>query len=93
MIKSPMIFCLIWLLSYEGSISNPFQVWRITGSGITVILVLLQRQNLVSGDRGCTIRTIVLFQLSSMNGLPMTSNPFELAIASSLWSSAMKWRD
>jgi len=24
--QSPMIFCLIWLLSYEGSISNLFPV-------------------------------------------------------------------
>jgi len=84
-----MIFCLIWLLSYERSISNPFQVWRNTGAGIAVILVLLQRQNRVSGDRGCTIRTIVLFQLSSTNKLPMTSNLFELAVALSFWSSAM----
>jgi len=78
-----MILCLIWLLSYEGSISNPFQVWRNTGEGIVVILVLLQRQNRVSGDRGCTVRTIVLCQLSSTNKLPMTSNPLELAVASS----------
>jgi len=35
-----------------------------------------------SGDRGCTIRTIVLFQLSSTNKLPMTSNTFELVIVS-----------
>jgi len=45
--KSPMIFCLIWLLSYEGSISNSFQVWRDTGAGIAVFLVLLQGQNTV----------------------------------------------
>jgi len=29
-------------LSNEGSISNPFQVWRNTGAGITVFLVLFQ---------------------------------------------------
>jgi len=80
-----MIFCLIWLLSSE--------IWRNTGAGIVVILVLLQRQNRVSGDRGCTIRTIALLQLSSKNKLPMTSNPFELVVASSFWSSAMMWRD
>jgi len=28
LIKSPIICCLIWLLSYEGTISNPFQVNR-----------------------------------------------------------------
>jgi len=88
-----MIFFLIWLLSYDGSISNPFQVWRNTGAGIAIILVLLQRQNIVSGDRGCTIRTIVLFQLSSTNKLPMTSNPLELVVVSFFWSSAMIWRD
>jgi len=26
LIKSPMICCLIWLLSYEETISNPFHV-------------------------------------------------------------------
>ena len=39
---SPMIFCLIWLLSYEGSISNSFLVWRNISAGRAVILVLLQ---------------------------------------------------
>jgi len=39
---SPMIFCLIWLLSYEGSISNPFPVWRNISAGRAVILVFLQ---------------------------------------------------
>jgi len=38
--QSPMIFCLIWLLSYEGSISNPFQVCRNIVAGVAVILVL-----------------------------------------------------
>ena len=36
-----MIFCLIWLLSYEGSISNPFLVWGNISAGRAVILVLL----------------------------------------------------
>jgi len=27
-------------LSYEGAISNPFQVWRNTSAGTTVVLVL-----------------------------------------------------
>jgi len=27
-------------LSYEGAISNPFQVWRNTIAGTTVVLVL-----------------------------------------------------
>jgi len=35
-----------------------------------------------SGDSGCTLRTIVLFQLSSMKKYPMPSNPFELAVVS-----------
>jgi len=34
-------------LSYEGSISNPFQVWRNIVASMAVILVLLQRQNRV----------------------------------------------
>jgi len=40
LIKSPVICCLIWLLSYEGAISNPFQVWRNTIAGTSVVLVL-----------------------------------------------------
>jgi len=39
---SPMIFCLIWLLSYEGSISNPFLVWGNIYAARAVILVLLR---------------------------------------------------
>jgi len=35
-----MICCLIWLFSYEGSISNPFPVWRNTVAGTAVVLVL-----------------------------------------------------
>jgi len=35
-----MICCLIWLSSYEGSISNPFQVWRNIVAGTTVVLAL-----------------------------------------------------
>ena len=42
-----------------------------------------------SGDSGCTLRTIVLFQLSPTNKHPMTSNSFELVVASSFQSSAM----
>ena len=37
-----MIFFPIWLLSYEGSISNAFLVWRNISAGRAVILVLLQ---------------------------------------------------
>jgi len=81
-----MICCLIWLLSYEGSISNPFQVWRNTVAGTTVVLVL-QKQS--SGDSGCTLRTNVLFQHSQLNKHPMPSNPFEIAIALFSQSSAM----
>jgi len=33
---SPMILCLIKLLSYEGSISNPFQLWRNIVTGVVV---------------------------------------------------------
>jgi len=39
---SPMIFCLKWILSYEGSNSNPFFVWGNISAGRAVILVLLQ---------------------------------------------------
>jgi len=39
---SPMIFCLIWVLSYEWSISNSFLVWENISAGRAVILVLLQ---------------------------------------------------
>jgi len=35
-----MIGCLIWLLSYEGAISNPFKVWRNTVAGTAVVFVL-----------------------------------------------------
>jgi len=38
--QSPMIHCMIWLLSYEGSISNVFHVWRNIVAGRVVILVL-----------------------------------------------------
>jgi len=62
--QSPMIFCLIWLLSYEGSISNSFQVWRNIVAGVAVILVLWQRHKLSCGGCGCTLRTIVLCQRS-----------------------------
>jgi len=66
--KSPMIFCLIWLLSYEGSISNSFQVWRDTGGGIAVFLVLLQGQNWV-----VEIVVIQFVQLSFVNSLQRKS--------------------
>jgi len=42
-----------------------------------------------SGDSGCTLRTIVLFQLSPTNKHPMTLNPFELAVVLLFQSSAM----
>jgi len=73
-----MIFCLIWLLSYERSISNTFQVCRSIVAGRAVILVLLQRQKLSSGGSGCTLHTIVLCQRSSKNKHPIPSNKFEL---------------
>jgi len=38
--QSPMIHYLIWLLSYERSISNAFHVWRNIVAGRVVILVL-----------------------------------------------------
>jgi len=69
-----MIFCLIWLLSYEGSISNAFIVWRNIATGIAVILVLMQRHKQSSEGSGCTIRTIVLCQRSWENKHPMLSN-------------------
>jgi len=64
LIKSSMILCLIWLLSYEGSISNPFQVWRNTGAGITVVLVLLQTKN-----RVVEVVVVHFVQLSFFNSL------------------------
>jgi len=45
--------------------------------------------NQSSGDSGCTLRTIVLFQLSPTNKKPMPSNLFELVVASIFKSSAM----
>ena len=66
--KSPMIFCLIWLLSYEWSISNPFQVWRNTGAGISIFLVLLQTQN-----RVVEIVVVHFVQLSFVNSLQRKS--------------------
>jgi len=42
-----------------------------------------------SEDSGCTLRTIVLFQLSPTKKHPMPSNPFELAVASFFKSFAM----
>jgi len=45
--------------------------------------------NQSSGDSGCTLRTIVFFQLSPTKKNPMPSNPFELVVASFFQSSAM----
>jgi len=43
--SSPLIFCLIWYVSYEELISNPFHFQRNNiCSNITVILVLIWRQ-------------------------------------------------
>jgi len=42
-----------------------------------------------SGDSGCTLRTIVLFQRSPKNKHLMPSNPFELVVALFFQSSAM----
>jgi len=42
-----------------------------------------------TGDSGCTLCTIVLFQRSLKNKYPMPLNPFELAVASLFWSSLM----
>ena len=67
--QSPMISFLIWLLFYEGSISNSFQVCRNIVAGMVVILVLLQGQKQSSGDSGCTVSRIVLCQRSLMNNL------------------------
>ena len=68
LIKSPTIFCLIWLLSYEGSISNISQVWRNTGAGIVVVLVLLQTQN-----RVVEVVVVHFVQLSFFNSLQRIS--------------------
>jgi len=53
--KSPMICCLIWLLSYEGTISNPFPKERITSAVTTVVLYYCRHVKHSSGDSGCTI--------------------------------------
>jgi len=45
--------------------------------------------NQSSGDSGCTLRTIVPFQLFPTNKQPMPSNPFELVVASFFHSSTM----
>ena len=68
-------------------------LWRINFKSITSLEEQWCRHSCYSwlvaetkssnGDRGCTIRTTVLFQLSSTNKLLMTSNPFELGVASS----------
>jgi len=50
---------------------------------------LVADTNQISGDSGCTLRTIVLFQLSPTKKHPMPSNPFELAVASFFQSSLM----
>jgi len=42
-----------------------------------------------SGDSGCTLHTIVLFQRSLKNKHLMPLNPFELVVASLFWSSTM----
>ena len=63
--QSPTIHCLICLLSYEGSISNAFHVWRNIVTGRAVILVFWQRKTLCSGGSGCTLRTIC--SLSTLN--------------------------
>jgi len=38
--QSPMVHCLIWLFSYERSISNAFHVCRNIVAGRAVILLL-----------------------------------------------------
>ena len=63
-----MIFCLIWLLSYEGSISNAFLVWRNISVGRAVILVFCRDTNRVVEE------VVVQFvQLSFVNALDRTS--------------------
>jgi len=42
LIKSPMILCLIWLLSYEDQFQIHSKSGGHTGAGIVVVLVLLQ---------------------------------------------------
>ncbi|KEH33774.1 hypothetical protein MTR_3g452610 [Medicago truncatula] len=56
---------------------------------VSLIYALNRETKQCSGVSGCTLRTIVLFQRSSKNKHPMPSNPFELAVASLFWSSAM----
>jgi len=82
LIKSPMICCLIWLLFYEGSISNPFQVWRNTVAGTAVVLVLADIKNRVVEIVVVHFRTNVCFQRSAKNKHSKPSDPFELVVAS-----------
>ena len=59
---------LIWLLSYEGWISNPFLVWRNISANRAVILVLLQSTTKV------VEKVVVQFvQLSFFNALERIS--------------------
>ena len=65
---SPMIFFLIWVLFYEGSISNPFLVWGNISAGRAVNLVLLQSTTKV------VEKVVVHFvQLSFFNALERKS--------------------
>jgi len=80
-----MIFCLIWLLSYEGSIPSLEEHW--CRHSCCSCPIADTKQN--SGDSCCTLRTIVLFQRSPKNKHPMPSNPFELAVALFFQSSVM----
>ena len=71
---------------------DQFQIHSMSeGTLVQAQLLFLSscRHKQSSGDSGCTLRTIVLFQLSPMKKHPMPSNPFELAVASIFTSSAM----
>ena len=65
---SPMIFFLIWVLFYEGSISNPFLVWGNISAARAVILVLCQSTTKLAE------KVVVHFvQLSFFNALESVS--------------------
>ena len=82
---SPMILCLIKVLSYEGSISNPFQLWRNIVVGVVVFqscyLVLYQRHKTEWWRRWLYSSYKVQCQCSLYFTTQMSLNPFEMTVA------------
>jgi len=64
---SPVILCLIKLLSYEGSISNPFQLRGNIDAGLVVYescysCLVAETKKQSSEEGGCTVRTKYICQ-------------------------------